>query len=125
MVFDSEREKLMSEYRGQFNMGEMFKEAATHKEHGDGEYVPTKNADGDVKTLEACKDQFIPGTELTWEELSESTGRDIEDLQKEFGEKINDGHEPEDIVEGMIEESQEENEKEDEGRYREGPWDKY
>ena len=98
-VWDSEEEKLMKSNAGMFNMNEIFEEAEAHKEHGDEEYIDAENADGDNETIEVCNSDIIPGTDKTWEELSEETGEGIKKLQERFEREFEKGKKPEDILE--------------------------
>lgn len=98
-VWDSEEEKLMKSNAGMFNMNEIFDEAEKHKQHGDEEYIHTQNADGKEETMEICNNSIIPGTNKTWEELSEETGEGIKKLQERFEREFERGKIAEDIVE--------------------------
>lgn len=59
-------------------------------------------ADKENITIEEVKETsdsiYIPGTEKTWEELSEETGENIAVLQERFEREIADGKEAKDIV---------------------------
>lgn len=98
-VWDSEEEKLMKSNAGMFNMNEIFDEAGKHKQHGDEEYIHTQNADGKEETMAICNNSIIPGTNKTWEELSEETGEGIKKLQERFEREFERGKKAEDIVE--------------------------
>lgn len=98
-VWDSEEEKLMKSNAGMFNMNEIFEEAEVHKEHGDEDYIHAQNADGDNETIKICDTSIIPGTNKTWEELSEETGEGIKKLQERFEREFGKGKKPEDILE--------------------------
>lgn len=101
-VWDSDREKLVKSNAGRFNMNEIFEEAEEHKIHGDEEYIHKENADGNKSTIELCKNPYIPGTEKTWEELSDETGESIKELQERFERELKKGKEPDEIL-GEIE----------------------
>lgn len=89
-VWDSEEEKLLKSNAGMYNINDIFDEAEKHKEHGDQEYIKTKNADGINTTQEVCESPYVPDTEITWEQFSKIMGNNsVEDLQKEFYERYN------------------------------------
>ena len=98
-VWDSERERLVSGRAGIYNINDIYEEADEHKEHGDEEYIKNENADGNENTIEICESLYIPGTDKTWEELSEETGESISKLQERFEHKLEEGENPEDILE--------------------------
>lgn len=107
---DLEKQKIVSGYRGIYNADNIDKEVDEHVEHGDEEKeIATENADGQENTIEICDSPYIPGTEMTWEELSEETGEGITKLQERFEKEVEAGKEPKKIVEeieydyGMIE----------------------
>ena len=98
-VWDSEREKIVKSNAGRYNMNKIFEEAEKHKEHGDENYISNLNADGKEHTAEICNDLIIPGTEMTWEQLSEEAGESVKKLQERFEREIKDGKEPKEIIE--------------------------
>ena len=78
---------------------EVDEEARESVEKGeDKEKIAIENADGKENTVQADNNPYIPGTEMTWEELSEETGERIEVLQERFERELEDGKEPGDIV---------------------------
>jgi len=107
---DLEKQKIVSGHRGIYNADNIDKEVDEHVNHGDDEKkIAIENADGQENTIEICDSPYIPGTEMTWEELSEETGEGITKLQERFERELEDGKEPKEIVEeieydyGMIE----------------------
>ena len=142
--WDSDEEKLMRSNVGKYNMNEIFEEAEKHKEHGDEEYVSSLNADGNMQTAEMCETQFVPDTNITWQQFSKSLGNmNVEELTQEFFERYN-GENGQEVALSMQEEYKENiAEKEPEtkkvtdttfgedddgaggikGMVREGPWD--
>lgn len=109
-VWDSEREKIVKSNAGIYNMNEIFEEAEEHKEHGDEGYINKENADGNENTIKLCDSPYIPGTEITWQELSEETGEGITKLQERFEREVVKNHlDPKEAIEviegdyGMIE----------------------
>ena len=97
-VWDSEREKLIKSNAGKYNINDIFDEAKKHKEHGE-EYTDIENADGEETTIEICESSIIPGTDKTWEELSEQTGEGVTKLQERFKREFEKGKKPEVIIE--------------------------
>lgn len=96
---DLEMQKIISTYSGQYNKDEMDLEADQHEQHGDDEErIPVEHADGEERTI-IFKCKYIPGTDMTWEELSEETGEGINKLQERFGRELRSGKEPNAIVE--------------------------
>jgi len=95
---DLEMQKVISRYKGIYNKDKMDKESDIHKEHGDDERkMPIENVDGKETTI-IFKCKYIPGTDKTWEELSEDTGENIEELQERFLKELSEGKKPENIV---------------------------
>lgn len=97
-VWDSEKEKLMKSNAGMYNINDIFEEAEQHKEHDDDGYIHTENSDGNSQTIEICNNSIIPGTDRTWEELSEEVGEGIKKLQERFEREFERGKKPEDII---------------------------
>ena len=88
--WDSEEEKIMNPNRGKYNMNDIFKEAEQHKTHGDEKFVSSLNADGYEQTVASCESQFVPDTNITWEQFSKSVGnKNIDELMREFFEQYN------------------------------------
>ena len=85
-------------YKGKYEKDDKDKEAdLAEKDECKPEKISLKNADGDKSTV-ALRCKHIPGTDMTWEELSEDTGEGIEILQERFGRELINGREPEVIV---------------------------
>lgn len=100
---DLEEQKIISRYKGMYNKDEMDKEADEHEEHGDDEEkMPVDNTDGNELTI-SLKCKYIPGTDMTWEELSDKTNEGIEKLQERFVKELKSNNEPEKIVEDIVE----------------------
>lgn len=94
-----EMQKIISGYKGIYNKENIDKEADEHVEHGDNEEkIAIENADGKENTAIICDSPYIPGTEMTWEELSEETGESILKLQERFERGLEDGKKPEEIL---------------------------
>lgn len=94
---DLEKQEIISTYAGQYNRDEMDQEAHMHEEHGDDEEkLPIAHADGDKRTALKCN--YIPGTDKTWEELSEETGEGIKKLQERFVRELQRNKEPKEIL---------------------------
>ena len=75
------------------------KEVDQHESHGDDlDRINVKNADGKGSTMQICNNPYIPGTDKTWEELSETTGESITKLQNRFEKELLRGKEPQDIL---------------------------
>ena len=105
-----EMQKIVSGYKGIYNKENIDKEVDMHEEHGDDmDKLEVENADGKENTVILCESPYIPGTEKTWEELSEETGESVTKLQKRFEKELMKGKEPQEILEeieydyGMIE----------------------
>ena len=82
---------------------EVDEEARQSVEKGeDKEKIAIENADGKENTAQIENNPYIPGTEMTWEELSEETGESITVLQERFERELEAGKEPADIL-GEIE----------------------
>lgn len=95
-----EMQEIISGYRGWDNADNIKDEADIHEAHGDDEMkISKENADGERSTIEICDSDIIPGTDKTWEELSEETGEGIKKLQERFEREFEDGKKPEEIVE--------------------------
>lgn len=89
--------------KGEYHANNVNKEVEKHMEHGDDdENIPLENADGDEKTVALCDSPYIPGTEITWEELSKTTGEGIKKLQERFEREAEKGKEAKDIVAEII-----------------------
>lgn len=85
-------------YKGKYEKDDKDKEAdLAEKDECKPEKISLKNADGDKSTV-ALRCKHIPGTDMTWGELSEDTGEGIEILQERFGRELINGREPEVIV---------------------------
>lgn len=80
-----EMQKIMSGRKGIYQEENIDKEADIHEAHGDDEMkIAKENADGNKATRVECDSPFIPGTDKTWEELSEETEEGIAKLQERF-----------------------------------------
>jgi len=94
-----EMQKIASGYKGLYNIENIDKEVDEHEGHGDDlDKINVKNADGKDETVIMCNTQYIPGTDKTWEELSEITGESITKLQVRFEKELLRGKEPQDIL---------------------------
>ena len=105
-----EMQKIAAGYKGIYNIEDIDKEVDGHEEHGDDmKNIAVENADGKKYTAEICDGPYIPGTEMTWEELSVETGEGIAKLQERFVKGLKEGKEPLEVLEeieydyGMIE----------------------
>ena len=98
-VWDAENERFVDSRNGKDALKEKYEESQTHKEHGDDEYIDKKNADGKEETIEICENPLIPGTDKTWDELSDKTGESISKLQERFIRELERNKKPEEIVE--------------------------
>ena len=103
-------QRISAGYKGIYNIEDIDKEVDRHEEHGDDmKNIALENADGKSYTVEICNSQYIPGTEMTWEELSNETGESITKLQERFVKESKDGKEPLEILDeieydyGMVE----------------------
>lgn len=95
-----EMQKVISGYKGIYNKENIDKEVDMHAEHGDNkEKIAIKNADGKINTVELCESPYIPGTDKTWEELSDETGEGVKKLQERFARELEKGKEPKDVLE--------------------------
>lgn len=95
-----EMQKIVSGYKGEYNVEDIDKEADIHEKHGDDESKIAKlNADGERHTRESCEGALIPGTDKTWEQLSYETGEGIVKLQERFDRELRNGKMPAEIVE--------------------------
>lgn len=89
--------------KGIYHADKVDEEVKQHIDHGDDEdKIPLENADGDESTVTLCNSPFIPGTKITWEELSEATGEGITKLQERFEREMKKDKEPKEIVEEII-----------------------
>lgn len=96
---DLEMQEVVSTYAGQYNRDEMDSEADHHQKHGDDkEKMPIENVDGSTRTI-VFECNYIPGTDMTWEELSDETGEGVTKLQERFVRELEKGKEPENILE--------------------------
>ncbi len=137
---DLEPQKVMNQNKGVDRFDDIQDEVKDHQE-GDEE-VALKNADGNIRTVEECEhiedeDSIIPGTEMTWKQLSKASGiEDVKEIQKKFYEEFDDDVEPTERVIRIVDDAEEEREaaaeeekaasKEDDsgkGFFREGLWD--
>lgn len=130
-----------SDREGMYYADDKKEETEKHINHGDEE-ISIKNSDG-KPTAVACETQFVPDTNITWEQFSKSLGnRSVDELTKEFFERYN-GENGQELVLSMQEEYKENivdkqteekvtdtNFGEDDdgaggtkGMVREGPWD--
>ena len=87
-----------SDRKGIFYADDKKKEVEKHIEHGDDQ-VSIENSDGKENTIEMCGSRWIPGTEKTWDELSEETGESIPKLQDRFERELEKGKEPKEVLE--------------------------
>lgn len=95
-----EMQEIMSGRKGIYQKENIDKEADMHEAHGDDEMrIAKENADGDRRTKVECENPFIPGTDKTWEELSEETGESILKLQERFKREARKGNDPKKIIE--------------------------
>jgi len=75
--------------KGIYHAEKVDAEVEQHDEHGDdNEKIAIENADGNEKTVAVCDSPYIPGTEMTWEELSKITGEGVNRLQERFEREI-------------------------------------
>lgn len=94
-----EMQKISAGYKGIRNIKNIDEEVDAREANGDDlKNIPVENADGKVNITEKIKDAYIPGTEITWDELSDKTGENIQVLQERFNREVEDGKEPEKIV---------------------------
>ncbi len=98
-VWNAENERFVDSRNGKDALKEKYEEAQIHKEHGDEGYIDKKNADGKKETIEICENPLIPGTDKTWDELSDETGESISKLQERFIRELERNKKPEEIVE--------------------------
>ena len=103
-------QKVAAGYKGIYNIEDIDKEVDEHEAHGDDESkIAIENADGNENTAQTCNSSYIPGTEMTWEELAEETGESITELQERFERELKEGKNPEEILDeieydyGMVE----------------------
>lgn len=88
-------------YKGKYEKDDKDKEAdLAEKDECKPQKISLENADGDKSTV-ALRCKHIPGTDMTWEELSEETKEGIEKLQERFGRELRNGKEPEVIVKNI------------------------
>lgn len=97
---DLDMQTITSAYKGQYNKYNIDREAdrteEIEKRHGhyDDKKIPAKNTDGNEDTHESCDLDFIPGTDITWQEFANKCGYrgegSIEKAQKKFIEYQND-----------------------------------
>lgn len=90
-----EMQQIISGYKGMYNKENIDKEADFHESHGDDmEKIAIENADGDRRTVKACDEDLIPGTDITWREFANKCGyrgKDgIERAQEKFVESKED-----------------------------------
>ncbi len=94
-----EMQKIASGYKGIYNIEDIDHEVDEHEAHGDDmDEIQIENADGKENTAQICDGPYIPGTEMTWEELSDETGEGIRVLQERFGRELEKGKAPEDVL---------------------------
>lgn len=94
-----EMQEIMSGRKGVYQKENIDKEADMHEAHGDDEMkIAKENADGNKATRVACDNPFIPGTDITWEELSETTGEGIKKLQERFEREAKKEKDPNKII---------------------------
>lgn len=95
-----EMQKIVSGYKGIYNKEDIDKEVDIHEAHGDDKMnIAKENADGKRTTIEICESSIIPGTDKTWEELSDQTGEGVKKLQERFEREFEKGKKPEEIIE--------------------------
>ena len=121
MVHNSNTERYVNQRDGgKYKLNDIYKEAEDKGK--DQDYIGTEQADGVVDE----PDSYIPNTEITWKQLAEALGdNDIKKLQEEFFKNYNGSNQNEIIndIKERYETTEKEQEEEDMGRYREGPWD--
>lgn len=94
-----EMQEIMSGRKGVYRKENIDKEADMHEAHGDDEMkIAKENADGNKETRIECDIPFIPGTDITWEELSETTGEGIKKLQERFEREAKKEKDPNKII---------------------------
>lgn len=94
-----EMQEIMSGRKGVYQKENIDKEADMHEAHGDDEMkIAKENADGNRVTRVECDSPFIPGTDITWEELSETTGEGIKKLQERFEREAKKEKDPNKII---------------------------
>lgn len=94
-----EMQEIMSGRKGVYQKENIDKEADMHEAHGDDEMkIAKENADGNRATRVECDSPFIPGTDITWEELSETTGEGIKKLQERFEREAKKEKDPNKII---------------------------
>ena len=98
-----EMQKISSGYKGIYNIEDIDREVDQYEASGgDIKNIAIENADGKSYTVGLCNSPYIPGTEMTWEELSKETGESVTKLQERFVKEAKEGKEPLEIL-GEIE----------------------
>lgn len=94
-----EMQKISAGYKGVRNINNIDEEVDFIEENGeDLRNIPVKNADEKENTTETIENILVPGTEMTWDELSDKTGENIKVLQERFSRELENGKKPDDIV---------------------------
>lgn len=94
-----EMQKISAGYKGTENIKNIDEEVDLREEKGyDLKNIPVENIDGKVNNTKAVESAYIPGTEMTWEELSDKTGENIQVLQERFNRELENGKKSDDIV---------------------------
>lgn len=95
-----EMQKIVSGYKGIYNKENIDKEVDEYEASGkDTSRIPIENADGKQQNNNIpTYNPYVPGTEMTWEELAEETGESIKELQARFERELERGREPKEIL---------------------------
>lgn len=92
-----EKADIMGRVEGIYNNDKTQAEADKFKNANNENKMPMENIDGDEQTF-ALQCKYIPGTDRTWEDLSDTTEESIPKLQDRFGRELEKKKEPPDIV---------------------------
>lgn len=94
-----EMQKIAAGYKGLRNTNDISEEVDKDEAEGkDIKNIKKENADGKENQDERLKSPYIPGTEITWEELADKTGESIPKLEDRFQRELDNGKEPADIL---------------------------
>lgn len=94
-----EMQKIAAGYKGVRNIKDIDEEVDRGEAEGrDMRNIAKERADGKENTDARIQSVYIPGTEMTWEELSDETGESISKLQDRFQRELEDGKEPSQIL---------------------------
>ena len=94
-----EMQKIAAGYKGLRNIKDIDEEVDRGEAEGRNmRNIAKEKADGKENKDERLQSIYIPGTEMTWEELADETGESISKLQDRFQRELENGKEPSQVL---------------------------